>query len=1108
MFKQTLPAILLLFSVLCGYAQPSLNPVTSNACYGSNSGTITLVGSYIPVRWEMSTTGDVPWISIANQTPTLNYSNLKTTTWFRIVVQSISGADLYSTPAIVNVAPEPRAGNITSPSNMVCKGVNSGLLTLSGQTGSIVKWQYSNDNSFWNDVPGSAGQSTCTYNNIDRKTWYKALVQSGAGCTPVETTPYVIDINDPTVAGILTGDNTVCKGSNSGTITLSGNTGNIVRWESSPTGSAPWTAITETSNPITYTNLLNTSFYRVVVKNGSCAEAITPSVSININETSIGGTTLGATGLCSSKNSGEIILSGNNGTIVQWQYSLNNGSSWVDTAVNQAVINYNNLTQTRLYRAVVKNGVCSPVNSLPSRITIYPLPVVTYSAAPQPQGTPVVFNNTSTISSGTLKQYLWDFYDGTGSNAKNPVHTFDNNGTYKIKLEVTSDKGCVDSLTKNLEIYEVPKVDYSFSNVCLRNEAHFINTSLVSYPTPSYSWDFGDGSPLSSDNNPVHKYAAAGTYQVILTISTPYSTASKTKTIQVYDQAAPAFEALNVCHGSNMLFLNKSRINSGYLTYEWDFGDSRTTNDLNPVYGYSNPGTYMVRLITFSNFGCSDTVYKKVTVNPLPIVKFSFTDVPFGNPVQYYDSSTISSGTIFPSWNFGDGNSSPLKDPQHTYSLAGSYLATLTQTSDSGCVATLSKTVWIFPKPHAAFATQAVCVYDSVTFENQSTISSGSMTYQWNFGDGKTSVIKNPVIKYIDPGTYQVTLIVTSDKNGKDTITKALEIYPEPIADFTVEDVCDGYPSIFQDNSSISSGNISAYLWDFGDGSNAVRQSPSRQYLNPGVYKATLTVTSNKNCKSSVSKNTTIHENPIANFNVASVCFKQQVFPVNLSQSGSNTTYEWSMGDGSMYSVFAPSHTYPAPGLFTVNLKLTDSFGCVDSLKRNVNIYELPPVNAGKDTSIVLGFPIKLNASGGVVYEWFPADGLSSVFIPDPVASPKSSTTYQLTVQDQYGCVNRDSINILVEDRYIIIVPNVLTPDGNGKNDTWYIQNIENYPEAEVTVFSRWGSIVYQTRGYENNWNGTNSKRDILPDGAYYYVIKIPGTNTVYKGTVTILRNK
>jgi gliding motility-associated-like protein len=214
------------------------------------------------------------------------------------------------------------------------------------------------------------------------------------------------------------------------------------------------------------------------------------------------------------------------------------------------------------------------------------------------------------------------------------------------------------------------------------------------------------------------------------------------------------------------------------------------------------------------------------------------------------------------------------------------------------------------------------------------------------------------------------------------------------------------------------------------------------------------------------------------------------------------------MGDGSSYGVFAPTHVYANPGIFGIKLKITDLNGCVDSLSRNVTIYSLPPVDAGRDTTIVMGFPIQLNGNGGETFQWYPSDGLSSVFVKNPTANPLVTTTYYLTAQDQYGCINRDSMTITVEDHHIIMASNVVTPDGNGKNDTWHIQNIETYPEAEVTIFNRWGTIVFHTKNYQNDWGGTNGKHDILPDGAYYYVIKIPGSAKIYKGSVTIMRNK
>ena len=1108
MLNHLLLACVLLFATFKAHAQSFILPSITNICYG-NAGkdSLGLHNNLKPVRrWEMSTTGDDPWISIANQTETMYYTNLTSTTWFRAIVQKDGEVEQYSSVAKVNVLPEAIPGIISGAHN-ICNADNSGNLILSGNTGTVTKWQYTTDH-LWHDIPGSAGQIYQSYLNNNLDTWYRVLVQNGNGCIATKCDSFKLSVDNPTNAGSLAGTIAVCKGVNTGVVTLNGSVGNVLRWESSATGSAPWSAVTDTNKYINYTNLLNTTFYRAIVKNGSCTEIFSPIATITVNDASQGGLANGATAVCSKINSGEISLSGSLGNILKWQYSVNNGAVWNDTSILTTKIQYSNLTQTTIYQAQVKNGVCSTQLSSQAKITVYPLPTVAFNAPALPQGSTVAFANNSSIASGANKQFSWDFGDGAGSVAKNPTHVFDNAGTYKIMLQTTSDKGCVDSLVHNLDVYEVPKVDFAFHNICSKNKITFLNTSIISYQTPTYSWNFGDGSPLITLPGPEHKYSSPGSYQVTLTVSTPFSTASKTSTIQVYDQATPAFEVSNVCLGTNMQFLNKSMVKNGYLTYNWDFGDTKTSNDLNPVYNYNAPGKYTVRLITNSNYGCGDTIYKTVSVYPVATLNFTFKNAPFGNPVHFTDSTILSSGTFKDTWDFGDGNTSTTNNPEHTYSTAGNYITTLTVQSDSGCIATLSKTVWVYPKPHAAFGIQPVCVYDSTTLENQSTISSGSLTYLWNFGDDNISTDKNPKWKFNIAGTYLITLIATSDKNGVDTITKTLVIYPQPICEFSTINVCDGYPVIFNNNSSVISGNLVSYLWDFGDGSNAVRQSPVKQYLNPSTYHVSLTVLSDKNCKAAISHDVTVFDNPVANFNVAGVCVNQQVLPVNLSQNNNSSNYNWSMGDGTSYSTFAPTHVYTHAGIFTIRLVISDTNNCVDSLSRNVNIYALPPVNAGADTSIVLGFPIQLNGKGGAAYEWFPDEGLSSALIQSPIASPKITTTYYLTGTDQYGCVNRDSMTVTVKDNHILIANNIFTPDGNGKNDTWYVQNIENYPQAEVVVFNRWGTIVLHTKNYKNDWNGTNSNNDILPDGAYFYVITIPGTDIIYKGTVTILRNK
>jgi gliding motility-associated-like protein len=146
-------------------------------------------------------------------------------------------------------------------------------------------------------------------------------------------------------------------------------------------------------------------------------------------------------------------------------------------------------------------------------------------------------------------------------------------------------------------------------------------------------------------------------------------------------------------------------------------------------------------------------------------------------------------------------------------------------------------------------------------------------------------------------------------------------------------------------------------------------------------------------------------------------------------------------------------------------------------------------------------------ASGGISYLWTPAESLNNPSIPNPIATPVATTTYVVTITDQLGCQATDDVVVTVIDDFTVRAMNVLTPNGDGVNDTWKINNIENYGDATVAVYDRAGRKVFDAQGYNNDWQGT-SGTDLLPDGTYYYVIQFANTPVAYTGSLTILRNE
>ncbi len=216
-------------------------------------------------------------------------------------------------------------------------------------------------------------------------------------------------------------------------------------------------------------------------------------------------------------------------------------------------------------------------------------------------------------------------------------------------------------------------------------------------------------------------------------------------------------------------------------------------------------------------------------------------------------------------------------------------------------------------------------------------------------------------------------------------------------------------------------------------------------------------------------------------------------------------TYQWSPAE-SLSDATAANPT--ANPIVNTTYLLTVSIGnCVDTDSVLVTMYNVPPVDGGEDVTIPTGGTIGLNALGVVTewtYTWTPGDALSDSTITNPFASPLETTMYYVTVTDENGCTNMDSV--LVEVVPGIKFPDGVTPNGDGINDTWIIDNIELFSDAVVEIYNRWGQMLWQSaEGYPIPWDGRYDGND-LPVGTYYYVIRSENFEQPFTGPITIVR--
>ena len=350
------------------------------------------------------------------------------------------------TVVIINSA-QSVAGSISANAT-VCAGNNNGTLTLSGYTGNIIRWESSTDGgTTWPTVINNT-TSTYTYSNLTATTLFRAVVQNGA-CSFAYVNPVTITVNPISAPGTLTSDAIVCAGSNNGTLTLSGYTGNIIRWESSSDNGITWTNIANTTNTLTYTNLTITTLYRSLVQSGVCSSAYSNAVTITVNPQTIAGSLAADATVCATANSGTLSLSAYTGNIIRWESSSDNGTTWTNIANTTNTLTYNNLTITTLYRLLVQSGMCTSIYSNNATITV--IQAVTTANAGSDQTlcyttSASLAANTPASGTGTWTALTGNPSTVTFTNAADPATTINGltTGTYLFVWTI-SNSACADS---------------------------------------------------------------------------------------------------------------------------------------------------------------------------------------------------------------------------------------------------------------------------------------------------------------------------------------------------------------------------------------------------------------------------------------------------------------------------------------------------------------------------------------------------------------------------------------------------------------------------------------------------------------------------------------
>lgn len=625
------------------------------------------------------------------------------------------------------------------------------------------------------------------------------------------------------------------------------------------------------------------------------------------------------------------------GNINRWLWDFGNGN--VSNQNNPAHI-YANAGIFSISLTVTDVNNCQDIVSRPQYITVRK-PDASFSVNPSfgcaPPFTTQFFPQTG---SG---MHQWLFGDNNTSTSASPQHTYTSVGSFDVTHIVTDAFGCKDTMV----IPNAVDVGQSAGNILVsKNPLCPGDTAIFSIAGASIQqilWDFKDNT-LGSGNNKPHVFTAAGSYWVTAGISlTNGCFLHDSVLVNVLPPPAVSFTSPDTLSCENPYTAVFTSQSPTAVRWSWFFGNGLGSAAPNPSTTYQWTDSFDVRLTVTDSLGCKNTIQRKDYIKvgnikadydaspktgcaPLD-VNFRFVapsprQIPLQNNVPFINSFY---------WDFGDGSTSTLANPNHTYQNPGLYTVTFIVRNVGGCSDTLSRSYYIRvgekPNPDFDVFPDTACASSYFIFTNQTV--GNATNFTWLFGDGYQLNSLNAAYKYRDTGNFVVSLIA-DDRGCKDTINKSVYVLgPVAWLGLTPSSACDT-PAVvtFMDLSK----DADSWKWSFGDGSPpSFAQHPTHTYTRPGTFPVVLVVGNSQNGCTDTASSFFLVEDVKSHF-VMDTTAGCAPLTVQFTDSSYNAvSVSWHFGDGSpSIGMRNPTHTFRRPGLYLVSLEAKSVLNCTN----------------------------------------------------------------------------------------------------------------------------------------------------------------------------------
>lgn len=519
-------------------------------------------------------------------------------------------------------------------------------------------------------------------------------------------------------------------------------------------------------------------------------------------------------------------------------------------------------------------------------------------------------------------------------------------------------------------------------------------------------------------------------------------------TVADKDCANPPLSALsagtvNLCAGQSYTLDagNNTSVPNTNLIWNWSTATNPSYANTQAIVVTSTTTAQVFTLTLRDVRGCitKDTVWIAPTA-PTPTLNLYGASACFGDSLRLKATATIASGSVTNYfWQFGDATTynTALSDTiRKVYTTPGIYTVAVTATSNYGCTSAKSQSVVAIPLPAADFSFLFNCVSGQMDF-TPTTVASSTVdpiaTNYWNFDLATTSTLTamsasaTPGYSYA-PGTYSVQLVARSGAGCRDTVIKAVTVYPKNVSSFTTTaNACLGDTVSFTNNSGCNTGPCH-YSWDFGDGQQAIALNPKHVYTSANAFNIKLKVFNAQSCTDSVTVPVIINPKPATAFTSNSpLCFGEVSYFTNTSSiaTGSIVSYNWNLGNATASTNTNTSLTYTAPGNYNVSLTATSNLGCASTFSQSVTVAPKPTAQYNV-ANVCFGQASAFNDNSigtGLGYLWdFGNTVTSTLANPNYTYASAGSYSTSLIVTNGSGCSDTSYVNTMV---YTIPVPSL-----------------------------------------------------------------------------------